>query len=266
MSRRGPAAWTALLAAIAAGCAGPSGAPDAPAPVQVYAAASTTDALNDALRGLADQGGPEAVAVVGSSSTLARQIEHGAPAQLYLSANPAWMDHLADRGALEPGSRVDLLTNRLVLVAPTADADALDGGTIDLSDPGALLAALGPDGRLAVGDPAHVPAGQYAQAALTSIGAWAAVEPRLVPTADVRAALAFVERGEAPLGVVYATDAAASEGVVVVATFPAGSHPPVTCPLALVAGHADPAARATHAFLQSDAARARFEAHGFGRP
>ena len=121
MSRRGPAARTALLAAIAVGCAGPSGAPDA-APVQVYAAASTTDALNDALRVLADQGGPQAIAVVGSSSTLARQIEHGAPAQLYLSANPAWMDHLADRGALEPGSRVDLLTNRLVVVAPTGAA------------------------------------------------------------------------------------------------------------------------------------------------
>lgn len=267
MPRRGPATRTAPLAAILASWVAAVGCTDAPNgasnPVQIYAAASTTDALNDALSLLAEQGGPAAITVVGSSSTLARQIEHGAPAHLYLSANPAWMDHLADRGALEPGSRIDLLTNQLVVVAPTAAPPAR---AIDLADPETLLAALGPDGRLAVGDPTHVPAGQYAQAALTGLGVWEALEPRLVPAADVRAAMAFVERGEAPLGIVYATDAAGSDRVTVVATFPSTSHPPITCPLSLVAGQATPDARATHAFLQSDAARARFEAHGFGRP
>jgi len=221
----------------------------------VFAAASTASAIQDII---ALYGARGAVAAsFAASSALARQIENGAPADIYISANPRWMDALAGAGLIETASRRDLLGNRLVLIAP-ADSPV----RVDLSAMPALDALLG-DGRLALADPAHVPAGQYARAALEALGLWPAVAGAVAPMNNVRAALVLVERGEAPLGVVYATDAAITDGVRVAAVFPESSHPPITYPAAIVAGHASPAVRAFHDFLFADAARAVFAAHGF---
>jgi molybdate transport system substrate-binding protein len=225
------------------------------AEVMVFAAASTASAIQDII---ALYGARGAVAAsFAASSALARQIENGAPADIYISANPRWMDALAGAGLIETASRRDLLGNRLVLIAP-ADSPV----RVDLSAMPALDALLG-DGRLALADPAHVPAGQYARAALEALGLWPAVAGAVAPMNNVRAALVLVERGEAPLGVVYATDAAITDGVRVAAVFPESSHPPITYPAAIVAGHASPAVRAFHDFLFADAARAVFAAHGF---
>lgn len=262
----------ALVVGVGMGCSGTSEPPAsagarAPDPsasvarVRVFAAASTTQALQAVLRAHEAAGGPPADAVVASSSTLARQIEQGAPADLFLSANPRWMDHLEAGGHIGADTRRDLLGNRLVVVAPAAAPEHLA-----LTASTDLVARLA-GSRLAVGDPDHVPAGLYAKAALEGLGLWDQVEPHLARSADVRAALALVERGEAPLGIVYATDAAASDSVVVVATFPVGSHPPVTYPLAIVAERGEqPGVQAVWSHLQSDAAQAVFAEYGFIRP
>jgi len=199
----------------------------AAAPITVFAAAS----LNEALRALAAE--PETTGtpprlVFAASSTLARQIEQGAPANLFLSADTPWMDYLAARDLILPETRITPIGNALVLIAPaeTARPLALVPG-VD------LLAQLGPHGRLAIGDPAHVPAGRYAEAALRWLGQWRSIAQRLARAENVRAALLLVERGEAPLGIVYATDAAASPGVRVIGQFPPASHLPITYPFAL---------------------------------
>jgi molybdate transport system substrate-binding protein len=217
----------------------------------VYAAASLADAL------------PAAVAATGlaarfsfaASSTLARQIDNGAPADLFASADEAWADYLAARGRLVPESRRSFLSNRLVVVAPASNATLLD-----LAAPGAFAARLGA-GRIATGDPAHVPAGRYAQQALTSLGLWALAEQRLARADSVRAALALVERGEAPLGIVYASDT--SPRTAIVATFPADSHTRIAYPFALVAGRDTAANRALLEALTSPPALAEFRKHGF---
>ena len=199
--------------------------------------------------------------VAASSARLARQIEHGAPADLFVSASAEWMDHLADRGELEVSSPRMLVGNSLVVVASTDDAAPLA-----LSSGSLLLDRLG-SGRLAVGDPEHVPAGRYAREALEHLDLWVDVAPRLAPAADVRAALMLVERGEAPLGVVYATDAGASDRVAVVASVPAGAHAPIEYPLAIVAGRAArPGVQDTADCLFSVAAQQVFAARGFERP
>jgi molybdate transport system substrate-binding protein len=221
--------------------------------VLVYAAASLTDALREATAAV----GLQARFSFAASSTLARQIENGAPADVFASADEEWADYLAQRGRLVAGSRTTFLSNRLVLVVPADRARA-----VELRRDMDFAALLG-NGRLAVGDPAHVPAGRYARAGLEWLGAWAAAEPRLARADSVRAALALVERGEAPFGVVYATDAAASRGVAVAATFPRESHAPIAYPFAIVAGRDSPAARAYLAALQTPAARAVFAKHGF---
>lgn len=229
--------------------------------VKIFAAASTTDAINAALAKLSADGGPDAVAIVGSSSSMARQIENGAPADLFLSANTAWMDHLAKDGRVGVETRVDLLGNDLVLIGPASDARP-----VDLTQGVDLMVRLG-DGRLAVGDPDHVPAGQYAKQALQWTQSWDAVEPRLARAADVRAAMALVQRGEAPLGIVYSTDAAASSDLSVVGRFPAESHPPILYPLAIVRGQGErEGVVQVWEYLQSDDARAIFAEHGFRRP
>lgn len=219
----------------------------------VYAAASLTDALEEISATLP----LPARFSFAASSILARQIENGAPADIFAAADEAWADYLATRGKLAPGSRVSILSNRLVLVAPADHARdvALSRGM----DFGALL---GRD-RLATGDPAHVPIGRYARSAFEWLGVWEAVEPRLARAASVRAALALVERGEAPFGVVYATDAAESPRVRVVARFPADSHAAISYPFAIVAGRDGQAARDFLAGLQSPAAMAIFRRHGF---
>jgi len=226
-------------------------------PVMIFAAASTTNAVSDVIKAFEAAGKGKAVASFASSSTLAKQIAHGAPAQVYLSANEKWMNYLAEKKLLAPGTRVDLLGNRLVLIAPKGSKER---GPIQAGMP--LLAWLG-DGRLAVGDPDHVPAGIYAKQALKSLGLWEKAEPRLARAANVRAALALVERGEAPLGIVYSTDAAITPKVTVVGMFPEGSHKPIVYPLALLKGQATPSAKAFWQFLQGDEAKGIFKKYGF---
>lgn len=228
------------------------------ASVLVFAAASTTEAVSEAARLFAARGGGRVRASFASSSTLARQIEQGAPADLFISANPKWMDFLEARGLIVPASRFDLLGNRLVLVAPADSAAA----PVPIGEGFPLAEMLG-GRRLAMGDPDHVPAGIYAREALRSLGVWAEVAERLARTGDVRGALALVARGETPFGIVYASDAAAAPGVTVVGAFPQGSHPPITYPAALVAGRETSTARAFLAFLATPEARSLFERHGF---
>ena len=227
-------------------------------PVTVFAAASLTEALKDIAALWVKDGHPQPVLSFGSSSTLARQIEQGAPAEIFASADDKWMDYLEQKNLTAPGTRRSLLGNDLVLIVPAAKpmrvaiAPGLD-----------LAALLGPNGRLAVGDPAHVPVGLYAKQALTKLGLWDKLAPRIAATADVRAGLLLVERGEAPLGIVYATDAAVSAGVAVAGTFPADTHDAITYPFALTKTGDRPEPRALLAFLASPAARAVWARRGF---
>jgi molybdate transport system substrate-binding protein len=224
----------------------------------MFAAASLTDAMKDVSAQWAKDGHQPLRLSFGASSTLARQIERGAPANLFASADEKWMDYLADKKLIVADTRKDLLGNDLVLVVP---ADKPQHVTIG---PGFdLLGLLGPNGRIATGDPAHVPVGLYAEQALKKLGMWDAVQPRLARTDDVRAALLLVERGEAPAGIVYATDAAASKGVMVAGVFPANSHDPVSYPFAVIKAGDTPEARALMTFLAGPDARAIFDKRGF---
>jgi molybdate transport system substrate-binding protein len=224
----------------------------------VFAAASLTNALKDVSAQWVKAGHQPLRMSFASSSTLAQQIEQGAPVNVFASADEKWMDYLAGKNLIVPGTRKDLLGNELVLVVP---ADHPLHVTIG---PGFdLLKLLGPTGRLAVGDPAHVPAGIYAEQALKKLGLWDSVSPRLASAEDVRSALLLVERGEAPAGIVYGTDAAVSKAVMVAGTFPANSHDPVAYPFAVVKGGDMPEARALMAFLAGPQARAIFLQRGF---
>ena len=245
-------------AALALGLLLPLGAHAADR-VTVFAAASLKNALDEAVMAFGADGGTEVVVSYAASSALAKQIEAGAPADLFISADIPWMDYLAERDLIEPASRIDLLGNTLVLVAP-ADADTAATGIGPDTDFSALLG----DGRLAVGQVDSVPAGRYARAALEKLGAWPAVEEKLAQSDNVRAALALVSQGEAPLGIVYGSDAASDPEVKVVGTFPKASHPPIIYPAALVkADPAKPEATAFLAFLQGDEAAAAFRKAGF---
>jgi molybdate transport system substrate-binding protein len=196
-----------------------------------------------------------------ASSQLARQVEAGAPAAIFISADRDWMDYLDERKLIVGDSRTDLLGNALVLVAPKDSVLQLDVA------PGFdLAAALGQDGRLALAEPNSVPAGKYAKAALIQLGAWAKVERRIVAADNVRAALNFVARGEVPLGIVYRSDAVSEPAVRVVATFPDSTHPPIVYPAAIVAGHDSAAARRLIERLRSPPAQAIFRAYGFDAP
>jgi molybdate transport system substrate-binding protein len=224
----------------------------------VFAAASLTDAMKDVSAQWVKAGHQPLRMSFGSSSTLARQIEQGAPANVFASADEKWMDYLADKNLIVADSRQDLLGNDLVLVVPTDKPRHVTVGTgFD------LIGLLGPTGRLAVGDPAHVPVGIYAEQALKKLDMWANVEPRLARTDDVRSGLLLVERGEAPAGIVYATDASVSKGVMVAGTFPASSHDPISYPFALIKAGDTPEARALLAFLAGSQARAVFVQRGF---
>jgi molybdate transport system substrate-binding protein len=221
----------------------------APGPV-VLAASSLQESLEEVGRAWAAEGHAAPVLSFAASSALARQVEQGAPADLFVSADEEWMDKLEGQDLLRAGTRGDVLTNRLVLVTRK-------GGAVR------SLADLG-DGKLALADPGAVPAGKYAKALLESLGQWQAVEAKVVPAENVRAALALVERGEAALGIVYTTDALASDGVEVLETFPEASHPPIRYPAAVLASSAHADAAAFLAFLSSDKARLIFTRHGFG--
>ncbi len=238
----------------------PAGAAENSAPVTLFAAASATDAVNEIAEAYAARSGGSLRPVVAASSTLARQIAQGAPADLFLSANVQWMDHLDGQQLLQDGSRVPLLSNRLVLIAP-ADSPLRLRLTPELD-----LARLLGDGRLAIGDPNHVPAGIYARQALENLGLWDQVADRLAQASNVRAALALVDRGEAAAGIVYETDAAISPRVRIVDSFPAAASPKIVYPLAIVAGHDRPEVRRVYEFLQSAEAAAIFSKHGFTRP
>ena len=240
--------WLALLfpALLACGQAGKQ--PDT-GPV-VLAASSLQESLDAVGEAWAAEGHPGPVLSFAASSALARQVEQGAPADLFVSADEEWMDTLEGQSLLRAGTRGDILTNRLVLVARK-------GGTVR------SLADLR-QGKLALADPGAVPAGKYAKAALEGLGRWRAVEPQVVPAENVRAALALVEHGEAALAIVYTTDALASDEVEVVETFPETSHPPIRYPAAVLAGSTHSDAAAFRAFLGSDVARQIFAKHGFG--
>lgn len=226
------------------------------AAVTVYAASSLGDVLPLLVARYRARTRVTVSVSLAASSLLARQIESGAPADLFVSADEVWMDQLVAHGLVRAASRTDLVGNRLVLVA--ARDSAL---TLRIAPHFALREALG-DGRLATGNTASVPVGRYAKAALVSLGVYDSVEPRLVLAENVRAALAFVARGEAPLGIVYATDARAEPRVRVVDVFPEDSHPPVRYPAALTAT-ASPAASDFLRFLRGAEAAAVFAAAGF---
>ena len=224
----------------------------------VFAAASLTDAMKDVSAQWAQTGHQPLRMSFGSSSTLARQIEQGAPVNLFASADQNWMDYLANKQLIAADTRKDLLGNDLVLVVA---ADKPQHVTIGRGFD--LLGLLGPNGRLATGDPAHVPVGIYAEQALRKLGLWDAVAPRLARTDDVRAALLLVERGEVPAGIVYATDAAVSKAVMIAGTFPADSHDPVSYPFAVTKAGDTAEARALMTFLAGPQARAIFVQRGF---
>ena len=227
------------------------------AQVLVFGAASLKEALDEQARRFAASSGDKVTVSYAASSALARQIATGAPADLFISADPDWMDYLDERRLLRPGTRIELLGNALVLIAPAASRTPLEIG------PGFPLAtALGRE-RLAMADPDSVPAGKYGRSALLHLGVWQSVEHRVARAENVRAALALVSRGEAPFGIVYATDARADKGVRVVDTFPADSHPAIVYPAAIVATSASPAAKPLLDYLQSAAARPVWERYGF---
>jgi molybdate transport system substrate-binding protein len=226
-------------------------------PLVVFAAASLKTAMEGCARAYAAKGAPELRLSYGGSLTLARQIVAGAPADIFASADEDSMDEAAKGGAIDAASRFDYLRNQIVIVAP------VDSILTELPlTPDAIGRALG-DGRLSTGEVNTVPVGRYAKAALVKLGLWSTIEPRLAMSDNVRAALEFVARGEAPLGIVYATDAAAEKRVKIVASFPEDSHPPILYPFARVAASRNAAAGAFLAWLREPEARAIFEAQGF---
>lgn len=229
----------------------------------VFAAASTTNAINEIAKVAASQGLPKIVPSYGSSSTLAKQIANGAPAHIFVSANVKWMDFLDEKKLIEKRTRVDLIGNSLVLIAPAQGRLAKMPATGELTKDYPLLANLA-GGKLAMGDPAHVPAGLYGKKALANLGLWNPVERSVASTADVRAALVLVERGEAEAGVVYSTDAAILAGKVkVIGTFPESSHERIIYPSAIVAGRASADAEKIYALLVSKKAAEIFQRYGF---
>ena len=223
----------------------------------IFAAASLKDALDEANVVYQREKDQETATSYAASSTLAKQIEAAAPADIFISADLDWMDYLAKRNLIKPQTRANLLGNRLVLIAPVNKA-----GTLDIAPNFPLAQALG-NGRLAIADPNGVPAGRYAKAALESLGVWSSVANKLAPAENVRATLALVSRGEAPLGIVYQTDANSDKGVQIVGTFPDDTHPPIIYPIAVVAASANPGASGYAAFLKSPTARPIFEKQGF---
>jgi len=248
--RRLSRAAGALALAISAATAG---AQD----VTVFAAASLTNAFEEIAQAYRAKGGGAVKFSFASSSTLARQIESGAAADIFASADEQWMDYLAERKLIEAATRSSRLGNTLVLITPASDKR-----TVDIR-PGFDLAGMIGNGKLATGDPAHVPVGRYAQQALTKLGVWDAVAPKIARTDNVRAALLFVERGEAPFGIVYGTDAAASGKVNVAGTFPADSHPPVSYPFAILAKRDRPEVKRLFEFVYGPEAQTVYRKAGF---
>ncbi|MFP4044558.1 MAG: molybdate ABC transporter substrate-binding protein [Rhodosalinus sp.] len=245
------------LAAIVLGALVLPAAPSASESVTVFAAASLTNALAEIEERCEAETGHDLTVSLAGSSALARQIQQGAPADVFISANADWMHRLQAEGLIARDSRFDLLGNSLVLIAHGQEAASVGIG------PDLDLAGMLDGGRLAMALVEAVPAGIYGKAALTSLGLWEGVAPSVAQADNVRAALALVAVGEAPLGIVYASDAAAEDDVTVIGAFPPDSHPPIVYSAAVVAGRDGPAARAFLDWLRGPAARAAFERHGF---
>jgi molybdate transport system substrate-binding protein len=244
-----------LIAGAAAAMALP-GVARAEEPVTFFAAASLTDVLKAAAASWQAQGHGPVVLSFGSSSTIAKQIEAGAPADLFASADEKWMAYLNDKGLIEPNAIKRPIGNDLVLVGPAGAAPVAISSSLDLA--GALNG-----GRLSVGEPKSVPAGRYAEQALTKLGLWDSVKGSLAPAENVRAALALVQRGEAPLGIVYTTDARGLQDVAIVGTFPGDSHDAIVYPMGVVAGKARPEVTAFFDFLTGAEGKALFSSYGF---
>jgi molybdate transport system substrate-binding protein len=250
--------WLALLAAAVLTL----GVGTEPAPAQnrdvlVFAAASLKNALDEAAAQWQRESGKKVVISYAASNTLIKQIEQGAPADMFISADLDWMDFGQQNGLIKPDTRSNLLGNRLVLIAPK------DSNISANIQPGFDLAALLKGGRLAMGNVDAVPAGKYGKASLEKLGAWDGVKDKIAQAESVRAALLLVARGEAPLGIVYQTDAAADPTVKIVGTFPENTHPPIIYPIALTKESTNPDALAFLNFIRSPAARPIFERQGF---
>lgn len=243
------------LAACVALIASPALADD----VTVFAAASLTDALDRIAAQWSEETGQTAVMSYAGSSALARQIQQGAPADIFISASEEWMDAVQASEDIRPDTRRDLLGNSLVLIAHGDAAPVIIDTTLDLT-------AMLDGGRLSMAMVDSVPAGIYGKAALTHLGLWDAVEPMVAQSDNVRSALTFVARGEAPLGITYATDAAAQDDVTILGTFPADSHDPIVYPAAVTAQSDNDQAQAFLDYLSSDAARAVWTEFGFTTP
>lgn len=225
--------------------------------VTVFAAASLKNALDAINAEWQKESGKETTVSYAASSALAKQVEQGAPADVFISADLAWMDYLAQKKLIKDDTRSNLLGNRIVLVSSTEDAQPVE------IKQGFDLAALVGDGRLAMGSVDSVPAGKYGKAALEKLGVWSSVEQKVAGAESVRAALLLVSRGEAPYGIVYQTDAAADPGVKVVGTFPEDSHPPIIYPIAITTDSKSVDATAYVDFIKSDKAAPLFEKQGF---
>jgi molybdate transport system substrate-binding protein len=225
--------------------------------VLVFAAASLKNALDAVNAQWTKETGKKAVISYASSPALAKQIEQGAPAQMFISADLDWMDYLAAKSLIKPDTRSNLLGNRIVLIAPKDKAQPVE------IKPGFDLAKLLGDGRLAMANVEAVPAGKYGKAALEKLGVWAGVSGKIAQTENVRAALLLVSRGEAPAGIVYQTDAAAGPNVRIIGTFPEDTHPPIVYPIALTAGAVHPDATEFLAYIKSDKAKSLFQAQSF---
>jgi len=246
-----------LLMAVCATAGNAAVATEDSGTVLVFGAASLTNVLDDLGKAFTEKTKVPVKSSLAASSVLAKQIEAGAPADVFFSADLEWMDYLQQRKLLKPGSRHDVVGNSLVLIAP-ADSTV----TVKIEKGVDLGAALGPQGKLATGDPDSVPVGKYAKAALEKLAAWDKVSGQIVRAENVRAALAFVARGEAPLGIVYKTDALAEKKVKIVAVFPADTHPPITYPIALTT-HGGAGAQQFVDFVRSKPAGEVFHKYGF---
>jgi molybdate transport system substrate-binding protein len=258
LSRRKWLLWSVALAVVLLA----GGSPHAPVKAQgndvvVFAAASLKNALDAINAQWQKETGKKAVISYAASSALAKQIEQGAPAQIFISADLDWMDYLAQKSLIKPETRSNLLGNRIVLIAPKDKAQPVD------IKAGFDLARVLGDGRLSMANVESVPAGKYGKAALEKLGVWSSVSGKIAQAENVRAALLLVSRGEAPAGIVYQTDAAADPNVKIIGTFPRDTHPPIIYPIALTATASNPDAAAFLAYIKSAAAKPLFEAQGF---
>jgi molybdate transport system substrate-binding protein len=225
--------------------------------VVVFAAASLKNALDEMAGQWQRETGKKVVVSYAATNTLIKQIEQGAPADIFISADLDWMDYGQQKGLIKPDTRSNLLGNRLVLIAPK------DSNVAANIQPGFDLAALLKGGRLAMGNVDAVPAGKYGKAALEKLGIWDGVKDKIAQAENVRAALLCVARGEAPLGIVYQTDATSDPSVKIVGTFPENTHPPIIYPIALTKESTNPDVQAFLSYLRSPAARPAFERQGF---